>query len=181
MQLPRNFRNRCEVIATDIRRQLVLQVFDRLPADALAKKYEVTICTPDKLNLSEEALQYCLQHHDWWGFLIRPSSPQKPLIVYDSKQSPARYESTVMHELSHLILNHPPERVHFAADGTLTRDFDPQKEAEAAYLGSCLQIPRRGLLWAVQMQMNNEEIAHHFSASLEMVNWRQNAVNGGHK
>lgn len=179
MQLPRSFRNRCEVISTDLRRQLGLQVFDRLRADALAKKCEVTICTPDELNLSEEAVQYCLQHYDWWGFLIPPASPRKPMIVYDSKQSPARYESTIMHELSHLILNHPPERIYFATDGTFTRDFDPKKEAEAAYLGSCLQIPRRGLLWAVQMKMNSEEIANHFGASLEMVHWRQNAVNAG--
>jgi len=181
MQLPKSFRNRCELISTDLRRQLGLQVFDRLLANDLAEKYEVTICTPDKLDLSQEAIDYCLQNHDWWGFLIRPAAHQKSMIVYDAKQSPARYESTIMHELAHLILNHPPEHIHFATDGTFTRDFDPKKEAEAAYLGSCLQIPRRGLLWAVQMKMNNEEIAKHFGASMEMVRWRQNAVKAGNK
>ena len=82
-----------------------------------------------------------------------------------------------MHELAHLILVHPLERIYFAPDGTFGRDFNSVVETEAAYLGSCLQIPRRGLLWAVQKKKSNEEIAQHFGASIEMVCWRQNVVN----
>jgi hypothetical protein len=180
MRLLKSFRNRCEVISTELRRTLGLEVFDRLPADKLAKHYEVTISSPEKLTMSKEAIEYCLTNHDWWGFLIQPGAPNKPMIIYDPKQSPARYEATIMHELAHLILGHPPERIYFAPDGTFTRNFDPKKEREAAYLGSCLQIPRRGLLWAIQRGMNNEQIAGHYCASLEMVRWRLNAVNSTH-
>lgn len=44
------------------------------------------------------------------------------------------------------------------------------------YLGGCLQIPRRGLLWAIQRQMTQTEIAVHFHASEEMVRFRSNVT-----
>ncbi len=77
-----------------------------------------------------------------------------PMIVNDPKQSSARYESTIMHELAHIFLNHPTERIHIAPDGTFEGGSNSVIETEAAYLGSRLQIPRRGLLWALQMGMN---------------------------
>lgn len=173
-RLPKSFRNRCEVISAELRMELGIRIFDRLPANQLARKYEAVICRPDQMEMHQEAIDYFSRHDNWWGFLFQL---KPPVIVYDTKQSPARYESTIMHELAHLILEHPPERIYFAPDGTFTRNFDPVKEAEADYLGSCLQIPRRGLFWAVQKGMNDEEIAQYFGASLDMVLWRQNAVN----
>ena len=174
-QLPKSFRKRCEVISAELRMELGLRIFDPLPANQLARKYEIIICRPEKMDMPQKAIDYFLQSDNWWGIIFQQFTP--PVIVYDPKQSPARYESTIMHELAHLILKHPPERIIFAPDGTFARDFNSVREAEAAYLGSCLQIPRRGLFWAVQKRMSDEEIAHYFGASMEMVRWRQNAVN----
>lgn len=56
------------------------------------------------------------------------------------------------------------------------RDID---EDEATYLGGCLQIPRRGLLWAVQQKMVLPRIATHFGASEEMVCFRSNMTGIG--
>ena len=172
--LPKSFHKRCEVISTELRGDLGLRIFDQLPSTQLAKKYKVKICRPDEMDMPQPAIDYFLQSDDWCGVLF-PFHP--PIIVHNPIQSPARYESTIMHELAHLILEHPPEGIYFAPDGTFSRDFNSIIEAEAAYLGSCLQIPRRGLLWAVQKGMSNKEVACHFGASLEMVQWRQNAVN----
>jgi Zn-dependent peptidase ImmA (M78 family) len=173
-ELPKTFRKRCEVISSDLRIELGLRVFEPLPANQLAKKCKVIVRRPDEMDMSQPVIDYFLQADNWWGVLFQF---KQPVIVYDPKQSSARYESTIMHELAHLILKHPPERIYFAPDGPFTRDFDSVIETEAAYLGSCLQIPRRGLLWAVQNGMSDKEIAHYFGASLEMVHWRQNAVN----
>ena len=177
-QLPKSFRKHCEVISAELRRELGLRIFDPLPASQLARKYGVILCRPDEMEMSQEVIDYFLQSDNWWG-IIFPVEPR--VIVYNPHQSSARYESTIMHELAHLILEHPLECIYFAPDGTFTRDFDSTVEAEAAYLGSCLQIPRRGLLWALQKGMSDKEVAHHFGASLEMVHWRQNAVNSERK
>jgi Zn-dependent peptidase ImmA (M78 family) len=53
---------------------------------------------------------------------------------------------------------------------------NPKHEEEAVYLGGCLQIPKRGLLWAIQKKMSAEEIAHHFGASTDMVLYRANMI-----
>jgi Zn-dependent peptidase ImmA (M78 family) len=78
-----------------------------------------------------------------------------------------------MHEFGHVLLKHKIVR------------FDPNtglplrqqtNEDEATYLGGCLQIPRRGILWAVQRKMKQAEIAAHFNASEEMVRFRSNVT-----
>jgi IrrE N-terminal-like domain len=51
-----------------------------------------------------------------------------------------------------------------------------QDEDEAVYLGGCLQIPRRGLLWAIQKKMTIDRIALHFNASQDMVQFRINVI-----
>lgn len=173
-KLSKEFRNRCEVISVKSRIRLGLQAFDRLPANELAESYGVLVRRPDQLDAPQEVRDYFLHCEDWWGFLF-PTYPS--VIVYHPGQSATRYESTVMHELAHLLLEHPLERVYLAPDDGDGRSFNPRIEAEAAYLGSCLQIPRRGLYWAVQKGMNNEEIARYFKASRALVRWRQNAVN----
>ena len=175
-QLPKSFRKRCETISSEFRIGLGIRIFDPLPANRLAETFGAIIRCPEEMDMTKQTIDSFIQSDNWWG-IIFPVKP--PVIVYHPKQSPARYESTIMHELAHLILKHPTEAIYFAQDGTFAREFDSKIEAEAAFLGSCLQIPRRGLLWAVQAGMNNEEIAHYFGASLEMVRWRQNMVNSG--
>ena len=44
------------------------------------------------------------------------------------------------------------------------------------YLGGCLQIPRRGLLWAKQKNQTISKVAMHFNASEEMVELRCNVT-----
>lgn len=176
MPLSKSFRKQCEAISAEKRMELNLRIFDPLPANLLVQKYGAVVRRPDEMDMPQQVVDYFLANMSWWGVLF-PFEP--PVIVYDPKQSPARYESTVMHELAHLILVHPRERIYFAPDGTFSRNYNSAVEAEAAYLGSCLQIPRRGLLWGVQNGKSNEEIAQHFGASIEMVRWRQNAVNSG--
>ena len=172
--LSKEFRDRCEVIAIRCRMRLGLRAYDRLPANDLAHSYGVLVHRPEQLEMPGEIREFFLNREDWWGVLF-PTEP--PIIVYHPNQSPTRYESTVMHELAHLLLEHPPEQIYLAPDEESGRAFNPRIEAEAAYLGSCLQIPRRGLYWAIQRGMDNSEIACYFKASRALVQWRQNAVN----
>lgn len=173
-QLSKEFRNHCEAVSVEWRIKLGLRAFDPLPANMLAEACSVLIRSPEQLALSHEVQKYFRQQANWWGILF-PTTP--PIIVYNPNQSPARYESTVMHELAHLLLKHPPQKVYLTTVDGNARNYNSQLEAEAAYLGSCLQIPRRGLYWAVQKGLSNEEIASYFNASQAMVQWRQNTVN----
>jgi Zn-dependent peptidase ImmA (M78 family) len=71
------------------------------------------------------------------------------------------------------LLNHQP--VGFdSVTGQPKRQQN--NEDEATYLGGCLQIPKRGLLWATQRKMLLPQIAAHFGASEAMVLFRSNVT-----
>lgn len=170
------FRKRCEGLSTELRTELALKAYDPLPARLLAKKLDAKLRTPlQMIQASDEASEYLSQIDEtiWSGVILR----FKPLIIlYNPNLSSVRFESTIMHELGHFILKHPPGKLYLAPTGELERDFDSLIEAEASYLGSCLQIPRRGIHWALQRKMKEQSIAKHFGASMEMVRWRLNAT-----
>ena len=166
------FRERCEGIATRWREHFNLLAYDPLPANRLAEALHAQLYRPDDLDASKEAIEHLSEAQDWSG-IIKSFVPL--IILYNPTISPARYESTIMHELSHVILKHPLGRLYLVTGGIWEREFDSLIETEAAYLGSCLQIPRRALHWAEQRKMNIEQIATHFGASIELVRWRINA------
>jgi Zn-dependent peptidase ImmA (M78 family) len=75
-----------------------------------------------------------------------------------------------MHEIAHILLNHQPTRI----GGILVREYTKEYEEQAAYLGGCLQVPKKALQWAYQLEMTRKQVADRFGASLEMVRWRCN-------
>ncbi|MDX2162937.1 MAG: ImmA/IrrE family metallo-endopeptidase [bacterium] len=171
MKLANAFKNRCEGIAVDWRYRLNLQPYDRLPADQLllAIAPDAQVLRPDQVpNLQPDRIAQLNQAADWSAGIV----VNKPLrILMRPDISPARYESNLMHELAHIILKH--RMVGFdPVTGLPMRD--PQHEAEADYLGSCLQIPKRGLAWWTHKGYDALQVAHHFGASEAMVRFRCN-------
>ena len=165
------FRQDCEGIATELRAQLGLRAFDPLPASRIASHLKATLVTPQDLpSLTDEQVAHLLVSTSWSAAVIR----QRPLwIVYHPQHSPTRHQSDLMHEFAHVLLNHPMVGIDPYTGLSQRR---PQDEDEATYLGGCLQIPRRGLLWAVQSNMSLAAISSHFRASEEMVRFRSNVV-----
>lgn len=163
------FRQQCEAIATEQRSLLGLRAFEPFPARTLAAKLGATLWTPESVpNADPEQVRHLLSQGQWSAAIVRID----PLcIVYNSQHSPPRQEADLMHECAHILLDHP--MVCFNTETGL-----PQRkqkfEDEATYLGSCLQIPRRGLLWATQKKMTLAQIGEHFGASQQMVSYRSN-------
>lgn len=171
MKLEPAFKQRCEAIAVDWRHRLGLAVIDPLPAETLLRALDpqVTICAPADLpNLAANTAAYLAQAVDWSAGILR----RDPLLILlHPAHSGARRESDLMHEAGHVLLDHP--QVGFsAATGLPLRD--PRHEAEATYLGACLQIPRQGLRWLIRQNATNPQIAAHFGASEQMVAFRRN-------
>ncbi|BAY24122.1 hypothetical protein NIES2100_39150 [Calothrix sp. NIES-2100] len=170
-KLSPEFRQRCEVIATEQRSLLGVRAFEALPADTLAAKLGAKLFTPDQVpNLEAEQITLLLASDEWSAAIISYS----PLwIVCNPRHALTRRESNLMHEIAHLLLKHQP--VGF---DTVTGQPKRQQnnEDEATFLGGCLQIPKRGLLWATQRKMLLPEIAVHFGASEAMVQFRSNVT-----
>lgn len=168
-ELTPKFKRRCEAIATEIRHVLNLQAFDPLPANQLAVHLDATILQPEAFPNLGEQFQNTLNTSGKWSAVIVCCDPIQ--IVHNPDHTGARRESDLMHEFGHILLKHP--MVEFDADRHPLRR--KQYENEATYLGGCLQIPRRGLLWATQCSLSLTQIAEHFKASEEMVLFRSNA------
>ncbi|GAB4541077.1 MAG: hypothetical protein Tsb0014_32760 [Pleurocapsa sp.] len=162
-------RQRLEAIATIQRNTLNFKAYESLSATALANYFQAKIFTAETIPNAEPTQVNILCDSDGWSAGI---ISKKPLwIVHNSRHTPARQQSNLMHEFAHVILNHEMVGYDSQTGLPLRRQQD---EDEAVYLGGCLQIPRRGLLWAVQKQMTISQISLHFNASEEMVKFRGN-------
>ena len=173
--LDRNMRNWCENEGIRWRKELKMYAYDPLPAQRLAQHLKIRVISPVDIPGIDEPLLQCLLAEDGgWSALTLPVGKGRHLIIYNPTHAVTRYESNVMHELAHLLLGHRPIRFHQISGGLFVREYRATDEQAAAYLGGCLQIPARGLDWAFQHGMTLQEIADHFGASLQMVQYRCN-------
>lgn len=165
-------RKRLEALATKQRIVLGFKAFEPLPAKVLAQHFQAKIVTPETMPHTEpEQVKLLCSRDDWSAGVIL----KNPLyIVHNSRHASVRQQSNLMHEFAHVILKHKMVSRDPQTGLFMRRQQD---EDEAVYLGGCLQIPRRGLLWAKQKKMTSSQIALYFNASEEMVRFRSN-VNG---
>lgn len=110
---------------------------------------------------------------EWSGAALECNG--RPIILYNAKHSAARNESTIMHELSHIILEHKPTiNDDFKTLGLYLRGYNQIHENEATWLGGCLQIPFDGIVSALLKNRSYEDIANQFKSSIEMARFRVN-------
>lgn len=171
MKLEPAFKRRCEAIAVDWRYYFQLQPFDPLPAERLLEALNGEVVIPDQIqHISPDTRNYLNTNADWSAGVIR-SNPL--LIMVHPTHSSTRRQSDLMHEFAHMLLKHP--LIGFSPETGLPLR-DARREDEATYLGSCLQIPRLGLRWAIQRGFTITEIASYFGASESMVGFRCNMI-----
>ena len=103
--------------------------------------------------------------------------PAGYLVIYNQSHSFGRINSSLAHEISHVILMH--EFSSISNSNLVLREFDKEKEDEANWLAGCLLLPESGLIWALKKQMSRGEIAQHFEISQNMTLWRYNSTGLG--
>ena len=165
-------RRRLEAISTKKRSMLGFKAYEFFPAEVLVEHFQAKVFTTETMpNAEPEQVELLCSKDDWSAGVILKNSLY---IIHTSRHTLLRQQSNLMHEFAHIIL----DRKMVKSDPTTGLFQRRQKdEDEAVYLGGCLQIPRRGLLWSVQQKMSLSQIALHFNASEEMVRFRSN-VNG---
>ena len=185
--LRRGFKKDSERQSIEIRQKLGLSSRDACPARRVAELYGVSVSPAQCLtNLLETELRDefpdLLTVKGQMTWLLSPDCDflfsavvvivrGYKMILYNADHSPARQESSIMHELSHVICEHPGDCLQVNADIAL-RQYNPQYEEEAKWLGATLQIPDEGLFPMARAGHSQQAIAEHFGASLEMVTYR---------
>lgn len=173
-QFRRGFKADADRKAVQCRIDLDLKPYDPLPCLRLAKHLNLEVLTPSDIEGLSPSMLDALLHDtgsDAWSAITL--GVEKPsLIIHNSSHSLARTESNIMHEIAHVLLEHPMCEID-TSFGIPLRKYDAQQEIEAEWLGACLQLPKEALLkYYVYEKMSADDISAKFNASVQMVNYR---------
>ena len=99
------------------------------------------------------------------------------MVLSNSSHSKARQRSSLMHELAHLIVGHPPALGLVTEDGYLMLNcYDKEKEDEANWLAGALLLPREALILVYRKGWDETSAVEHYGTSLDMLRFRLNAT-----
>lgn len=176
--LKRGFKSWCENAALNYRRDFNLPKFARLDPRQLAARTGVTIWTPYEIEgLDPKVLHQLLEvDSSSWSAVTLTLGGSSAIIINSSHQL-GRQNSSLAHELSHLILRHEPARAFVTPDGMMVMNhYNPTHEEEANVLSATLLVPREGLVHLQARGYTDSDMATHFAVSLELLQWRKHAT-----
>jgi Zn-dependent peptidase ImmA (M78 family) len=125
------------------------------------------------LELTERARDILLRKNpeDWSGVTMKDAG--ESLVVINPSHSRGRQATTLMHELSHLMLLHVPTQVDITPTGMLLlSDYSEEAESEADWLAAAMLLPREALLKQRRQGRSIPQIAAAFGTSEQLCEWR---------
>ena len=142
----RGFKAWCERTANHYRQAVGVSPSEALDPRRLADHLGVRVATPEGIPTLSDAARRQLVEVDaasWSAVTIAHGDAR--LVILNSGHSDARQNSSLAHELAHLILNHTTDQPRLSHEGLLFRGaFDKEQEDEANWLGGCLLVSRDG-------------------------------------
>lgn len=168
--LAKGFTGKAERLAEEFRTQLNVHPCGHLCAFRLASHLGVSVCEATDYGIDPQWLERVT---GWSGLYLVNQFGEK-IIIHNTHHPLGRQQSTIMHELAHLVCKHPLPSESILPDLPFLRRYNPQHEQEAEYLGGTLQMTRKGLVWAMRRSMSITQIADYYRASHEMVDYRLN-------
>lgn len=169
-KLRRGFRKEAEEYALEFRFELGLGKHAPLSAFELADHLEIPVWRLSKIDqMPDETIKYYsgIGSGDLSATTICDGTYRE--IVYNDSHHPNRQNSSVMHEIAHVLLGHPPKPPMME---DACRHFDPVAENEANQLGFTLLIPKPAALFAYENFSSLSEAATHFGVSRSLMEHR---------
>lgn len=174
--LRRGFKAEAEKLALKFRVELNLHACAPLCAFKLAEHLSIPIIPATKFVTLPSEIEL-LSNDCEWSALTMTNFQGKRIIIHNPFNSDARQQSDLMHELAHVICKHESKaaNIDVTIPGGL-RCYDEVQEEEAKWLGATLLLATPCLLWATKENMSIDEIAFHYTASIDMVRYRINTT-----
>lgn len=172
--MKRGFKTWAEDVSLRYRRALGLGSEDALPARTLAQHIaqqlhsRIVVATPADVPGIQNHVVASLGMNSGFSAAVVPVD-HTLLVIHNPTHSSARQESDLMHEIAHLICQHPPDRIVMPL---MMRTHTEEQEEEAKFLGGCLQVPRSGLMHHLRKGRTIPEIADIYGASRDLVTYR---------
>jgi hypothetical protein len=171
----RGFKSEAERKSLAERQALGLSGSDRLDPHALAARHGVVVWALERLRPTiPDDVDHLLVVDGSCFSAATVIRDGRAMIVFNESHAPGRCANSITHEVSHLILEHPPVS---AFDAFGNRNFPKALEEEATWLAGCLLVPGEGLVTVLRsVGHDHTRAADHFGVSVQLLRWRVNAT-----
>jgi hypothetical protein len=116
------------------------------------------------------------EHRDCWS-AITVTNGTDHLVVVNPAHARTRMNSSLAHEIAHIILGHEPSMMFMSPNsGMALRTHNEEQEEEATWLAGCLLLPREALISIRQTGRSDEEVCSEFGVSGAMLRFRFNVT-----
>lgn len=174
----RGFKTSSEETASKIRRKLQLASHAPIDPAAVAQLLSIPILKPEDLaELSTDVRSRLLHNHSETWSAITVSDGNRHLIVLNPMHASTRSNSSLAHEIAHVILGHEPSMMYVTAKGEVAlRTHNKDQEDEANWLAGCILLPRDALLHIRKVGMTDDQVCIGYGVSPAMFRFRVNAT-----
>ncbi len=177
--LRRGFKAEANRLAREIRQDLGLNALDPLDPRALAQDLGIPLVPLSALKKDAPAVVRHFSEQESGVFsAVTMFYGTRRAILYNDSHSPGRQASDIAHELSHALLQHPPE---VAIDHRGRRNWNQNLEDEATWLGGALLISDEAAIEIARNQMSTDVAALAYGVSEQMIVWRLNVTAAVHR
>jgi hypothetical protein len=174
----RGFKTWSEQTALRARQKLKLSPASPMDPLRLAELLGVFVLQPDDLpDLGAEVrLRLASDHRDCWS-AITVSEGSCHLIVINSSHAKTRLNSSLAHEIAHIILGHEPSMMFMNSTSKMAlRTYNEEQEEEANWLGGCLLLPREALIAIRRGGRSDDDACAEYGVSPAMLRFRYNVT-----
>jgi Zn-dependent peptidase ImmA (M78 family) len=174
----RGFKKHANDLAAEVRAELGLGAFDRLDPKRLAEHLAIPVIPLSELRQdAPEAVPYFLDQDEGSFSAVTVFRGHRRAIVYNDAHLPGRQNSDIAHEIAHALLMHEPGPA-FGKGGC--RNWNPDQEDEANFLGAALLVTEPAALQIVRRGVDLRDAAAAYAVSPKLMRWRIN-VTGAQK
>lgn len=162
---------RIERHAAAARARLDLDQFQPLDPWRLADTVPAHVLYPEDLVNDDLAAQ--VRQVPWDGFAFTFPGESTLIVLLNSARPPTRQMATLMEELCHRLLEHPPCRIdRDPVTGLPCRSYTQAHEHEAYDLGAAMLLPKERIQHDVKAGKHARQIATAHGCSQDLVTYR---------
>ncbi len=153
--------------AQALRSLLKLTALAALNPYRLAAAMGVRVITTQEV----EEFEHRIGMEEEWSGIAQQLSHGEYLVILNPFQAETRKRATLMEELSHIYLKHPPSQI-VVQGGKGKRTYEEGKEKQAFGVGAAALVPLSLLELAVDMRMTPKRLARYCRVSEDLVKYR---------
>lgn len=170
----REFLQRIEAQAAQLRYRAGVGPLDRLDPRQVADRLDLTIATPDDIQAmapDERANVEAMSPKIWSGSGL-PLPDGHLLVLLNPSQTPERANVTVLEEAAHDHLGHEPTSIDTSTSGVPKRTYNARNEQEAYWTAAAALLPSKAVALAVYKEQSACDLAAAYGVSVELAEFR---------